>query len=175
MINIDITDGKTSFHLTFSGKFNFITGLSGTRKTLILKFLQKYSHGIKSIRAKASIDQVALKKNDIFLFSNELSTDEVILQSLLQRSGKIYVIDESSPLLHMHNAAEIMKKSNNYFIIISRELLGYLPISIDSVYKIGKKGKTLVNIPVYCNNNEDLTIIRDNVNYLYPWFTMQFM
>lgn len=166
MISIDITDGKTSFHLTFSGKFNFITGLSGTRKTLILKFLQKFSHGIKSIRAKASIDHVLLKKNDIFLFSNELSTDEIILQTLLQRSGKLYVIDESSPLLHLHHVAEIMNKSENYFIIISRELLGYLPISIDSIYKIEKKGKTLTNIPLYCHNNEDLTVIHNKINYV---------
>ena len=26
MITIDISDGKTSFRLAFSGKFNFITG-----------------------------------------------------------------------------------------------------------------------------------------------------
>lgn len=166
MIKIDITDGNTAFHLEFSGKFNFITGLSGTRKTLILKFLQKYSHGIKSIRAKASIGSAQLHRNEIFLFSNELSTDEVILQTLLQRTGKLYVIDESSPLLHMRHAGEIMKKSKNYFLIISRELLGYLPISVDSVYQIKKRGKTLVNVPVYCKDHEDLTVIRNPIQYI---------
>ena len=166
MIKIDIIDGNTPFHLEFSGKFNFITGLSGTRKTLILKFLQKYSHGIKSIRAKASAGPVQLNRNDIFLFSNELSTDEVILQTLLQRTGKLYVIDESSPLLHMRCAGEVMRKSRNYFLIISRELLRYLPISTDSIYQIEKRGKTLINVPVYCKNNEDLTVIRNQIRYI---------
>ncbi len=166
MITIDISDGKTSFRLAFSGKFNFITGLSGTRKTLILKFLQKYSHGIKSIHAKIMLDGAQLTKQDIFLFSNELSTDEIILQTLTQRTGKLYVIDESSPLLHMRNAGEIMKKSENFFVIITRELLGYLPISIDSIYYIERRGKNLVNIPVYCHDNEALTVIQNKVDYI---------
>lgn len=51
-------------------------------------------------------------------------------------------------------------------MIITRELLGYLPISIDSIYYIERRGKNLVNIPVYCHDNEALTVIQNKVDYI---------
>lgn len=166
MISITLTDGRTKFSLNFSGKFNFITGLSGTRKTMILKLMQKFRQGIAGIKAKIRVNGVPLGRTDIFLFSNDLPIDEISIQPILKLKNKICIVDETSQLLHLHDSAGILKKSENYFLIISRELFGYLPISIDSVYRIENNNGILVNVPAYCNKNTDLINIRQKIAYI---------
>ena len=71
--------------------------------------------------------------------------------------GDIYFIDESCSVLHEREIASVLKRSRNYFVIVSRSVAGWLPISIDSIYQLENIKGVLRNVPVYCKKNSDLT------------------
>lgn len=58
-------------------------------------------------------------------------------------SGYVLVLDEFCSLFRKSNIASILQGSNNYFILINRNLseLGYLPLHVDSIFTMKTSGK----------------------------------
>lgn len=164
-MHVTITTSRNSFDLTFEGKFNFLIGSSGTKKTYLLTSLLKYKRGIRHVKCNVTIADQTIRKNNIHVFSNDFIFDGDY-HELFNTKGDIYFIDESCTILHEPDIAKVLLQSKNYFIIISRSLVGWLPISIDSIYKLEEVQNVITNIPVYCKQNEDLTRINQNIEYI---------
>ncbi len=62
----------------------------------------------------------------------------VILQSM---HNCIIFIDEGNPFVMTDEFSEAVRKSDNYFVIVTRESLPNLPYSVTEVYGIHSSGK----------------------------------
>lgn len=61
---------------------------------------------------------------------------------MLDHDNDIIIIDEGALILHRHDVASLLSKSNNYFLIINRSVnFDYLPISLDSIFTMKSSGK----------------------------------
>ena len=67
---------------------------------------------------------------------------------MAEMKNSIIFIDEGNKFVSSVEFAEEVKKSDNYFVIITRETLETLPYSVDEIYGIRNSGKygTLKNV-----------------------------
>ena len=155
-MHVSITTNQIKFDLTFSGKFNILLGPSGSKKTLLLTSLMKWKRGIRKVHGKIEDTENEIPKNKIHVFTND-TIIEGDYHNVFNSVGDIYFIDESCSVLHEREIASVLKRSRNYFVIVSRSVAGWLPISIDSIYQLENIKGVLRNVPVYCKKNSDLT------------------
>ena len=67
--------------------------------------------------------------------------------SLKSNPGKIIVIDEDSRFIRSKDFADTVKGSDNYYLLITRNYLEQLPVSVDEIYEVaGAKNKSLKKI-----------------------------
>ena len=67
---------------------------------------------------------------------------EILWQMLLKNlSGNIIFIDEENQFIRQQEFAELVKVSDNYFVIITRENLYNLPYSVEEIYGLYSSGK----------------------------------
>ncbi len=154
---IELKNRKEKFNFKMSGKYNIITGNSGTKKTYFLKTLAKYKRNVSSVFCTI-VDDFGNKidKDKIFILENEstLSVDYHLIFNSVQ--GAVFIIDETSEILSKWDIGKVFKESKNYFIIITREILGWLPISVDSIYTLQSINDTIVNVSKFCKLNSDI-------------------
>jgi len=61
---------------------------------------------------------------------------------ILGNPGKIIVIDEDSHFIRSRDFARVVRGSDNYYLLITRNYLSELPISVDEIYELtGAKNK----------------------------------
>ena len=84
--------------------------------------------------------------------------------------NSIIFIDEGNKFVSSVEFAEEVKKSDNYFVIITRETLETLPYSVDEIYGIRNSGKygTLKNVynemyKIYTNVNVNESVKVDYI------------
>ena len=62
-------------------------------------------------------------------------------RQLEEISGSIIFIDEGNRFLYSKRFAELVQKSDNYFVLATREKLPMLPYSVNEIYGMRKSGK----------------------------------
>ena len=67
----------------------------------------------------------------------------------MQMSNTIVFIDEGNAFVKSTEFASEIKKTDNYYVIVTRESLEILPISVDEIYGIRSSKKYGVLAPVY--------------------------
>ena len=164
-MHIELIGKKQHYSLDFEGKFNVITGLSGSKKTAFVKLLNKYKQGVHSITLNATVNFMCLGKDQIEVFSNERSIVGDIEAYFQSFDHHLVIIDESSELYRRKDIGHILKKSNNFFVLISRAV-GWLPISVDSVYQLVDENHVITNRALYCTKNNELTTIINPIEYI---------
>lgn len=89
---------------------------------------------------------------------------------LAEMKNSIIFIDEGNKFVSSVEFAEEVKKSDNYFVIITRETLETLPYSVDEIYGIRNSGKygTLKNVynemyKIYTNVNVNESVKVDYI------------
>jgi hypothetical protein len=118
-----------------------LIGESATGKTSLCGIISDYNsaklnHEFTRIKLEAS--------NDVVVVHND--SDETILNN---KENRIMIIDEDCSLLHRYDTSSLLQNSNNYFLIICRKLLDYLPVSVDNIYCFKKEEKTNIAVPLY--------------------------
>ena len=96
-------------------------------------------------------------------------------QTLLKGiNDSIIFIDEGNPFITSTDFAEAVSKSDNYFVIVTRESLSNLPFSVDEIYGIKSSGKygsltktyqefyNIYTKPEYDNFVPDVVIVEDS-------------
>ena len=104
-----------------------MTGNSGTGKTTFYRILQSYN-------GKGSTSVTCDKPIKVL----DVNADESILTKV---NNHLIVIDENCALLHYPYIGKLLKESDNYFILICRKCMDWLPISVDNVFKVTSNGK----------------------------------
>lgn len=122
---IQLSTKRVSFKLDVKRKYTIIRGDSATGKSTIAEYV--WRHNIQGT------DSGVYLKCDIPV------KRFMDIESLASWDTCIVVIDESDLILKHQDVAGILKRSVCYFIIITRQKLGYLPYSMYEIYELENK------------------------------------
>ncbi len=127
-LHLKVMSKRLSYELEFFGKYTVIQGDSGTGKTTLCTLLDSYANGNHAVKVECE-----------FKVYHVVSTmAEMMLENI---HDSILVIDEDCKILRSYNIANMLKQSNNYFILISRHTFDFLPLSIENLYTLHVDGK----------------------------------
>jgi energy-coupling factor transporter ATP-binding protein EcfA2 len=120
---------EVQFKLSINRKFTIIRGDSATGKTTLFQMVSDASSSrTTGVNISCDVPVIALYETG---YKYELENE----------SGKIYVIDEDFSALRTKEFATLALKSDNCFIIITRESMPSIPYSYKEIYQIKTSGK----------------------------------
>lgn len=120
---IEVYNNRIHYFLTVKRNITIIQGNSATGKTELIRLINDYIiNGTSSgITVKCSVK------------CRVLTSDEWELRlSVMQNS--IIFIDETANFIKSQKFAEMVRGSDNYFVIVTRDALSQLPYSIEEIY-----------------------------------------
>ncbi len=121
---------KVKYDFTVKRNITILTGDSGSGKTVLIDMIREYRrYGSDS---------------GVFLSCDcECRTidDENWMRQIEEISGSIIFIDEGNRFLPSKEFAELVLKSDNYFVLAVREKLPMLPYSVNEIYGFRRSGK----------------------------------
>lgn len=120
---IEVYNNKVHYFLTIKRNITILQGNSATGKTELIRLIQEHeTNGMSSgITLICDVKCTVLTAVDW----------ELRLSSM---NSQIVFIDETAGFLRSQRFAELVKGSDNYFVIVSRDDLSQLPYSIDEIY-----------------------------------------
>ena len=120
---IEVYNNKVHYFLTIKRNITILQGNSATGKTELIRLIQEHeANGISSgITLICDVKCTVLTAVDW----------ELRLSSM---DSQIVFIDETAGFLRSRRFAELVKGSDNYFVIVSRDALSQLPYSVDEIY-----------------------------------------
>lgn len=127
-MHIEIETKRLKYELDIKGKYSVIQGDSGNGKTNMCKLLQQRMTGDKTIKISSEIPVVTLASFDSG-------------SGLRDIQNSVVVLDENYKILREPDAAAMLQESDNYFVIIYRKNLDFLPLSIENLYEMQTNGR----------------------------------
>lgn len=128
MPQFSIRSKRLEYKIEFKGKYTVIHGDSGTGKTNLCSLVRDYAFGDHTIKIESPLSIMVL----------DTVQYEIILNGT---HDSIIIIDENYPALHDRLIAKMLQDSDNYFIIISRDTLNWLPLNVENLYDMVADGK----------------------------------
>ena len=128
---VNIKNNRNSYTFELRRNITILKGESGRGKTTLFEMISDYNRFGKNSGVSVSCDKgiIALAGND---------WEEVIEKN----PGTIIVIDEDSQFIRSEEFAKVVRGSDNYFLLITRNYLAQLPISVDEIFELsGAKNK----------------------------------
>lgn len=120
---IEIYNRRVHYYLSVKRNLTVIQGNSATGKTELIRMLSDYENNGNS----SGITEICEKR--CVVIDNAFWKEK--LRSLSQC---IIFIDEGASFLRSQEFAEMVKGSDNYFVLITRDRLDQLPYSIEEIY-----------------------------------------
>ena len=122
---IEVYNNKVHYFLTIKRNITILQGDSATGKTELIRLIQEHeTNGTSSgITLICDVKCTVLTAVDW----------ELRLSSM---NSQIVFIDETAGFLRSQRFAELVKGSDNYFVIVSRDALSQLPYSVDEIYDL---------------------------------------
>ena len=131
----------------------------GTLTTdLSLKVINKYKSGVKNVKVKVQQDGGTIPKEKIVLLMIDTVIAGVYHHLFQSMSEGLFIIDETSPLLLESDIGKVIAESTNYFLFITRQLIGWLPTSIDSIYTSYILQLSPLPIPSHNHHNQHIGV-----------------
>lgn len=140
-INISVKDRFISFNFTLERNVTILTGDSGTGKSTLINMVKNFSKSGKSSGVTLKCDKSCIVLEDSKYWETELEDTH----------ESVVFVEESTPFLTSYDFARMIKNSDNYYVLITREPLPQIPYSIDSIKQIRKNGKKSTFESVYKN------------------------
>ena len=130
-ISITVKNSRNSYQFNLKRNITILCGESGRGKTTLYNMIADYNRYGKGSAVKLVCShQVLALNNDNWQEKIEKTRDSVI------------VIDEDNFFIRSQEFAEAIKNSNNYYLLITRDYLEQLPISVEEIYEIsGSRNK----------------------------------
>lgn len=127
-MHIEIETKRLKYKLDIKGKYSVIQGDSGNGKTNMCRLLQQRMTGDKTIKISSKLPVITLASFDDG-------------SGLKDTRNSVIVLDENYKILREPDAASILRESDNYFVIISRKNLDFLPLCVENLYEMQTNGR----------------------------------
>ena len=136
--HVIVQNGNLKYEFDIRRNITILKGDSASGKTTLVEMIQEYLiDGIDSgVSLSCDVPCCVLTGN---LWKEQLRTTQ----------NNIVFIDEGNRFVKSLEFAEAIKKTSNYYVIVTRENLEMLPISVDEIYGIRSSGKYGTLTPVY--------------------------
>ncbi len=120
---IEIYNNRLHYFLTVKRNITILKGDSATGKTELIRLISEYetSGASSGITLRCDVKCSVLTAADW----------ELRLKAMKEN---IIFIDETAAFIYTKRFAELVKGSDNYFVIVTRDDLSQLPYSIDEIY-----------------------------------------
>ena len=132
--HLRIENKKVRYDLDIKRKFTVIRGNSAMGKTYLRDIVLNKE---TIVTCKLRVTVLPTQKDDYV--------------DTLEKSNRLIIIDEDVDDMDTKEFADLLKDSNNYFIIFSRLKLAFLPISLEEIYEF-------TSITKYNNMNVPFTL-----------------
>lgn len=127
---VSVENNRLHYEFEIKQNITVIRGDSATGKTILINMLRQ----TQKFGASSGIDLICEVPCKILEGENW----KLILENA---SDTIFFIDNGNAFINTVEFAEAVKKSNNYFVLITRENLHNLPESVDEIYGLHCSGK----------------------------------
>ena len=128
---IEVYNNKVHYFLTIKRNITILQGNSATGKTELIRLIQEHeTNGTSS-----GITLICDAKCTVLTAVDW----ELRLSSM---NSQIVFVDETAAFLRSQRFAELVKGSDNYFVIVSRDALSQLPYSVDEIYGLRNVSNT---------------------------------
>jgi len=128
--HIEVSNREAKYKFDLYRNITIVRGKSGTGKTTLFDMISDYTR----LSDKSGVNISSTKKCVALVdidWRNQLNGIR----------DSIVFIDEGSEYVRTKEFAEIIKKSDNYYVIFNRESLHDLPYSVNEIYEIKTSGK----------------------------------
>lgn len=139
-IKISVKNKHITFNFTLERNITILTGDSGTGKTKLINMIRNYSELGKSSGVALKCEKPCLVLSGRNWETNLESTHESVV-----------FVEESTAFLTSHEFARAIQKTDNYYVLVTRELLPQIPYSIESIKQIRKNGRKPIFEQIYHN------------------------
>lgn len=127
---IVVKNNRLHYEFEIKRNITIIQGDSATGKTTLINMLRQ----AENLGESSGIDVIS----DVPCRMLEGKNWKIILEN---SSGNIFFIDEENSFINTEEFASMVKESDNYFVLITRENLYNLPYSVDEIYGLHESGK----------------------------------
>ena len=127
---VSVENNRLHYEFEIKQNITIIRGNSATGKTILVNMLRQ----AQKFGASSGIDLICEVPCKILEGENW----KLILENA---ADTIFFIDNGNAFINTEEFAEAVKKSNNYFVLITRENLHNLPESVDEIYGLHCFGK----------------------------------
>lgn len=128
---IRVKNNRNSYTFELRRNITILRGESGRGKTTLFEMIYEYNRFGRNSGVAVSCDKELIA----------LSGDDWE-GTIEKHPGTIIVIDEDSQFIRSKDFARVLRGSDNYFLLITRNYLAELPISVDEIYELnGAKNK----------------------------------
>ena len=133
---VKVKNNRNSYSFELHRNITILRGESGRGKTTLFEMIYEYNRFGKNSGVAISSDRELLA----------LSGDD--WESVIKKHpGTVIVIDEDSYFIRSKDFARVLRGSDNYYLLITRNYLSELPISVDEIYELwGAKNKKFKRI-----------------------------
>ena len=129
IVDIEIHNKRgIKYEFSLYRNVTIIRGESATGKTTLYRLISNYEeeHEKSGVIINCKYKLITLSKRDW-----DTKLDKI--------NNSIVFIDEGNKFIKSKNFATLVKKSTNYYVLITRENLENLPSSIEEIYEIKTK------------------------------------
>ena len=127
---VSVENNRLHYEFEIKQNITIIRGDSATGKTILVNMLRQ----AQKFEASSGIDLICEVPCKILEGENW----KLILENA---TDTIFFIDNGNAFINTEEFAEAVKKSNNYFVLITRENLHNLPESVGEIYGLHCSGK----------------------------------
>ncbi len=128
--DIIVQSRRMQYKFTIRRNITVVCGDSATGKTTLIEMIQEYNNNGSDSGVSISCD-----KECVVLSGRSWQQD------LKRISGAIVFIDEGNRFMLTDEFAQAIKKTDNYYVLITRECLPNIPYSVEERYGIRISGK----------------------------------
>lgn len=136
--HIIVQNGNLKYEFDLKRNITILKGNSATGKTTLVEMIQEYLVNGADSGVNLSCDVQC-----------RVLTGNLWKEQLKDVNNSIVFIDEGNRFVKTEEFAEAIRGSSNYYVIVTRENLEMLPISVDEIYGIRSSGKYGGLVPVY--------------------------
>ena len=134
-----VQSAHLKYEMEFSRNITILKGDSATGKTTLVDMIQEYNHNGADTGITLSCNCPC----------RVISGNSTWAEQLDNLHDSLVFIDEGNRFVASEDFARKIRKTDNYYVIVTRESLSNLPYSVTEIYGIHSSGKFASQEPVY--------------------------